>query len=381
MLADSLSLLSSLRKEDLSDKRVLVRLDLDLPVKDGAILDDFRLVKALPTIEFLKKNEAKIILVGHIGRDPEATLTPVSDALQKYFKHTFVHEVVGESVRLAECALGHGEVLLLENVRTEAGEKKNDPALAEALAHYVDLYVNESFATAHRAHASVVGVTEYVKSVAGLQFEREVTELGKALTPESPSLFILGGAKFDTKLPVLRTCLELYDRIAVGGALANDFIKAMGHPVGRSLVSEEVSGIEDLLSNEKLLLPVDVAVKRDDGSRAFKAIDEVEEDENILDIGPESVRQLAGVVKEARFIVWNGPLGYYEGGWAQATETIAELVAARDNISIVGGGDTIAAIAKLNLEESFTHLSTGGGSMLEFLALKGNLPGVAALMK
>lgn len=373
--------LSALSKEELAGKRVLVRVDLDLPVKDGKLLDAFRIKKALPTIEFLRQQQAKVVLIGHTGRDPEATLAQISDALQDLLPHRFVHETVGESVRVASCELAEGAVLMLENLRSQAGEKANDPDFAAELAHYADLYVNESFATSHRAHASIVGLPKVLPAYAGFQLEKEVEALGQALSPESPSLFILGGAKFDTKLPVLRATIEHYDQVAIGGALANDFIKAQGHEVGDSLVSDDTMGIDDLVHNEKLIIPTDAVVERADGTRALKKVSEIEVGDKILDIGPDSTRALADSIKQACFVLWNGPLGYYEGGYAAATEAISELIAAHDNVSIIGGGDTIAAIAAEGLIDSFTHLSTGGGAMLEFLADKGELPGIQALLE
>lgn len=364
---------------DLRAKRVIVRGGLNVPVKDGVVVNQFRLQKILPTLKYLHSEGAVTLLIGHIGRDPKETLQPIYEALRSHVPLSFHPDITAPEAKNAIEAAKEGDVLLFENIRQYEGEKTNDPELAKVLASLAELYVDDAFSAAHRAHMSIVGLPALLPSYAGMQFEKEVTSLSKALTPTSPSLFILGGAKFDTKLPILKATIERYDHVFIGGALANDFLRAQGHPIGLSLVSDETEGIDELLTSENLVLPTDVIAVKENGMKAIRSVAEVEDDEKILDIGPNSTRALAELVKPASFVLWNGPLGLYEAGFGASTEAIAEMVAAHDNTSIVGGGDTIAAIAAKGLEEQFTFLSTGGGAMLDFLA-DGTLPGVDALL-
>ncbi len=362
---------------DIFDKRVLLRLDLNVPVKDGKVVDDFRIRQALPTLEFLKEKGAKIIMVSHIDEEVQ-TLKPVYEYLQTLFPiKAFVENYADGDV--PEISSMHSrEAVLLENLRQYDGEKKNDDAFARRLASFADLYINEAFSVSHRSHASLVGVPQYLPSYAGFLFDDEVKKLSEAFTPLRPALFILGGAKFETKLPLVQKFLKFYDFVFVGGALANDIYKARGLEVGASRVSEGNLLSPDLISKENLYVPVDVVVTKADGSTAVKKPDEVLKGEKILDAGPETVEQLKGYIRSSKFVLWNGPLGGYEMGFKKPTEDLAAYIAQNSIRSIIGGGDTLAAVASQNLLEKFDFVSTAGGAMLDFLA-NDTLPGVEAL--
>ncbi len=363
---------------DIRGKRVLVRSELNAPIENGVVTDSYRIEQAVPTLRELADRDAKVIVIAHIGRDPSETLAPVADVLRQLIPTVeFVPGLVGEEVSRAVEMLPEGGILLLENVRSEEGETKNDPAFADALALLADYYVDDAFGATHRAHASIVGVPARLPAFAGRLLERELVEMDKGLQPESPSLFILGGAKFETKEPLLEAALPRYDRVFIGGALANDFLKAEGFVVGKSLVSEGAEKAAELIASGKVLLPVDVVVESPDGV-VTKRADHVGPEDTIVDIGPESVTELGVHIAHARTILWNGPLGLFEKGYSKSTESVAQLVADAPGHSIVGGGDTVAAIRELDLADKFNFLSTGGGAMLDYL-VDGSLPGVEAL--
>lgn len=378
---------------------ILVRAALNVPVENGEVVNDYRLRRALPTIEYLRDRGARIVLISHIGEAGTETLGAVARALQKLIPSvSFFPEVVGERVRAAIRELRPGEILVLENLRRHAGEKGNDAAFARELAVLADIFVQDSFDTAHRVHASIVGVPKLLPSYAGLLFEEEVRELSEALAPQRPSLAVIGGAKFSTKEEVLVKLLSLYDHVFVGGALGSDFLKVAGQEVGKSLVlNANEAEIRGLLENPKLLLPVDsLVVPAGDASRKGARTDirrhtfrvssasriapvgEVQPDEVILDHGPGTNALLAEYASKAKSILWNGPLGKYEDDYVAATDAFARAVAASKAHSVVGGGDTIASIEKLGLLPKFSFVSTGGGAMLTFLA-HGTLPGIEAL--
>ncbi len=369
---------------------VLVRAALNVPIgKDGKVANPFRLKHAVPTINYLQERHARVILISHIdppsGQKPQGTetLAPVHEAMKALIPGIqFCPVSVGPEARAAIRTLGPGQVLMLENLRRNAGEVANDIAFARQLAELADVFVEDSFDVCHREHASVVSVPKLLPAYAGLLVEAEVRELTKALTPAHPSLAIIGGAKFSTKEPVLTKLLESYDHVFVGGALANDFMKAGSHPVGASLVSgADESKIKTLLNNKKLLLPHDYIVAPQGGTRdagRIAGLEEVKDDEAILDDGPKTIEALAPLVHNAKTILWNGPLGNYENGFTDSTESLVRAIADVSAYSVVGGGDTVAAIEKLNLHEKFSFISTGGGAMLEFIS-KGTLPGIAVL--
>lgn len=365
--------------QDLHGARVLVRAGLNVPVENGVVRNAFRIRKAAETINLLREKGARVIIVAHIGRDPKETLLPVAEAMKEHVSGlTFCDAVVGEKVAQCIEALNEGDAVLLENLRREAGEKKNDPAFASVLASYADIYVNDAFAVAHRAHASTVGVAALAPHFAGLLFAREVEALSRSLEPEYPSLLLLGGAKFATKEALLKIAVTRYNKVFVGGALANDFFKMQGYEVGASLVSDNIDAVADIFASGSILLPVDVLVTGPSGT-AVKRVGEVAADETIVDCGPETVTMLGGKLNESKFVLWNGPLGNYEKGFSEHTEEVARLIADTSIHSIVGGGDTVASIEGLGLTDKFSFLSTGGGAMLDFI-VDGKLPAIDALM-
>lgn len=364
---------------DLRGKYVFLRASLNVPVKDGKVQNEFRITQGLATLEYLQSAGARTIVCSHLGKDGEASLAPVYETLQKYMSLSFSSEVTGPTTTAMRNALQDGEVLLLENVRKDAREVANDSGFAQELASLADIFVNDDFAASHRSHASLHAICSYLPSYVGLNFSHEYEELSKALTPHSPSLFILGGAKFETKMPLVEKFLMLYDHVFIAGALANDFFKAQGCEVGVSLVSAMSLEGSPLLSHPKILLPVDVTVTKGDDKRVC-AIDDVQDDESILDAGPKTIEMLSEYIAAAKTILWNGPLGNYEGGYQEQTIACAKLIAQADAYTVVGGGDTVASIEALGLNERFGFLSTAGGAMLTYLEL-GSLPALDALLQ
>ena len=363
--------------KDLKGKRVLVRTDFNVPVAGPRVLDKTRILVALPTLEYLRKKGAKVIIMSHIGRDPEESLKPVYSVLKKYLPVKLMSEVLGEKVDAAIAAMKNGDVIMLENLRSNEGEKNNDPKFARALADLADIYVNEAFPVSHRADASLVGVPKYLPSYAGLQLEKEVAHLMKAHNPKHPFLFILGGAKAETKLPLLKRYLKEADYVFVGGVLANDILKARGFEVGKSLVEGTLPPLGSLLKSHKLLLPDTVVVVRK-GKKVTIPLTEMTKEDDIFDVGLPSIDALAQVVKKAKLILWNGPMGYYEGGYVKGTEEVLQLLADARGETIIGGGDTSVLVERKKMADKFTFVSTGGGATLDFLA-KGTLPGIKAL--
>jgi phosphoglycerate kinase len=367
---------------------VLVRTSLNVPIDAGKVINDYRLRRALPTIRFLSERGARVILISHIGEAGTETLAPVAEALGKLISPvTFCPASIGPVAREAIRALSPGQILMLENLRRNRGEVMNDPSFSAQVAELGDVFVQDSFDTCHRSHASIVGVPKLLPSYAGLQLEEEVRELSAALTPKEPSLAIIGGAKFSTKEAVLTTLLSRYTNVFVGGALANDFLQAAGHQVGKSLVGGDDGGaIRALINNPKLVLPVDsrvvpasaVGTPNVLAQARVAGADQVKEDEVILDHGPGTELLLSHLVQKSKTVLWNGPLGKYEDGFVGSTDVIAQAVADSGVHSVLGGGDTVAAIEVLGLLPKFSFVSTGGGAMLDFLA-EGTLPGITAL--
>ncbi len=365
---------------------ILVRTSLNVPVKNDAVVNGYRLERALPTIRYLTERGARVILASHIGEEGTETLAPVARAFAKLISNvSFCPTSVGAEARAAVRALSPGHILILENLRRNAGEKKNDPLFARELAELADVFVQDSFDTCHRAHASIIGIPKLLPSYAGLLLEEEVRELSRALTPKHPSLAVIGGAKFRTKEAVLLTLLQRYDHVFVGGALANDFLKASGQEVGKSLISgTDPKLIKRLLANPKLVLPIDSVVVpthlvgKPRGETRTASFGEVRPAEAIQDQGPSTSALLTDLAHRAKTILWNGPLGKYEDGFVEATDAFARAVATSKAHSVVGGGDTVASIASLELLAHFSFVSTGGGAMLDYLAT-GTLPGIDAL--
>lgn len=363
---------------------ILVRAALNEPTKHGVVANEYRLRRALPTLRFLTERGARVIVISHIGEKGIETLAPVAQELGKLISGvSFCPETIGAGVRSAVRNLSAGNVLVLENLRRNRGEMLNDASFAHELAALADVFVEDSFDTCHRKHASIVSVPKLLPSYAGILLEEEIEVLSRARTPDHPALAVIGGAKFNTKEPVLTALLATYDHVFVGGALASDVLKAAGHEVGKSLVSSDANTrIAKLLSSPKLVVPVDVVVVPGTATTRDQArvtsVEQIGVDEVILDIGPATCALLANRVRKAKTILWNGPLGNYENGFVDATDKLARAIASADVHSVVGGGDTVAAIEKLGLFSRFSFVSTGGGAMLDFLAY-GTLPGIEAL--
>lgn len=361
------------------DVPILVRSGLDVPIVHGEVRSTYRLRRALMTIRFLQKKGARIIMCGHIGRDPLLTLRPVYDFLREKIHNIYFSDVVcGPSVHTRVHNLQPGEVLLLENLRRNPGEVQGDSAFAKELASLADFFVQDAFDSSHRPHASIVGIPEYLSSYAGLLFEEEVSQLTQSLRPASPSLSILGGAKFATKEPLIAKLQHIYDTVFIGGALGNDLLEARGYEVGKSLVSGKSAQLFSSLENEqKLVGPVDVVVSSR-GGKKVAALTDVTPDDTIYDAGPETVRMVQEYMRRAKTILWNGPLGNYERGYDAATQQL--LLFAKDLSArvVLGGGDTVFSIEQLGLEKYFTFISTGGGAMLKFLTDE-TLPGIEAI--
>ena len=383
----------TVRDVDVRGKKVLVRVDFNVPLKDGQVADDTRIRAAMPTITYLLDNGAAVILISHLGRPkgerkPELSLRPVAAYLETLLERpvAFAEDCIGPAAESAAAALQPGEVLLLENTRFHPEEKKNDPQMARQLAALADLYVNDAFGSAHRAHASTEGVAHYLPAVAGFLMEKEIRYLGQAIAnPEKPFVAILGGAKIGDKIGVIRNLLGKADQILIGGGMANTFFKAQGYPVGDSLVEDDaLETARSLLADAgpKLRLPVDVVIADafdNEAERRVMAVAPIPEGWRILDIGPETVANYSKVIAGAKTVVWNGPMGVFEmPNFAKGTFGIAEAVAASDAVSIVGGGDSVAAVRQSGLADKITHISTGGGASLEMLEGK-VLPGLAAL--
>ncbi|HEB63953.1 MAG TPA: phosphoglycerate kinase [Chloroflexi bacterium] len=383
----------TVRDVDVRGKKVLVRVDFNVPLKDGQVADDTRIRAALPTITYLLDNGAAVILISHLGRPkgerkPELSLRPVAAYLETLLERpvAFAEDCIGPAAESAAAALQPGEVLLLENTRFHPEEKKNDPQMARQLAALADLYVNDAFGSAHRAHASTEGVAHYLPAVAGFLMEKEIRYLGQAIAnPEKPFVAILGGAKIGDKIGVIRNLLGKADQILIGGGMANTFFKAQGYPVGDSLVEDDALETARALladAGPKLRLPVDVVIADafdNEAERRVMTVAPIPEGWRILDIGPETVANYSKVIAGAKTVVWNGPMGVFEmPNFAKGTFGIAEAVAASDAVSIVGGGDSVAAVRQSGLADKITHISTGGGASLEMLEGK-VLPGLAAL--
>lgn len=362
---------------DLRGTYVLVRASLNVPIKNGVVVNAFRIEHSLSTIDFLRAQGARIILCSHLGKDGEASLQPVFEALQEHFPLRFSSEVIGEETTALRNSLQDGDVLLLQNLRKDPREKEDDVSFARELAALADVFVNDDFAASHRAHASLHAICSFLPSYIGVQFIRECEELARMRQPQSPSLCILGGAKFQTKLPLALQSRDNYDELFIGGALAHDIWRAKGFEVGRSLVSDIDLSDSPLVHAGNVFLPPDVVVEKD-GHTRITTPDAVQKEEMIVDAGPATVAFLAARAQQAHTILWNGPLGNYEIGYASATENVARAVAEADGFSVVGGGDTIASIQALHLQDKFGFLSTAGGAMLTFLET-GTLPGIDAI--
>ena len=390
----------SIEDINVSGKRVLCRCDFNVPTKNGKITSDKRIVAAMPTIKYLVDHNAKVILCSHMGKPkgevkPELSLQVVADRISELLGKPVVmaKDVVGEDAKTKAAALKDGDVMLLENTRFEKGETKNDPELSKALASMADLFVNDAFGTAHRAHSSTAGVADYLPAVCGYLVQKEVSIMGKALAdPERPFVAILGGAKVSDKLNVINNLLEKVDTLIIGGGMAFTFLAAKGYDIGSSLVdSEKIDYCKEMMAKAeskgvKLLLPVDAVVADSfpnpiDAESAVETVaaDAIPSDKMGLDIGEKSQALFADAVKSAKTVVWNGPMGVFENPTlAKGTIAVAQALADSSAVTIVGGGDSAAACEQLGFADKITHISTGGGASLEFLEGL-ELPGIACL--
>ena len=380
-------------------KKVLVRVDFNVPLKDGVITDDNRIVQALPTIKYLVDHNAKVILFSHLGKvkseedKAKLSLRPVAERLSELLEKpvTFVPETRGEKLEAAINALNEGDVLLFENTRFEdldgKKESKNDPELGKYWASLGDLFVNDAFGTAHRAHASNVGIASQLESAAGFLMEKEIKFIGGAVdNPERPFVAILGGAKVSVKIGVINSLLDKADKVLIGGGMAYTFFKAMGREVGLSLLElDRVELAKEIMekAGDKLVLPIDNVVAKEfsnDAVATIVASDAIPADQEGLDIGPKTVELFASYLKDAKTVVWNGPMGVFElPNFAKGTIGVCEAIANLEGATtIIGGGDSAAAAISLGYADKFTHISTGGGASLEYLEGK-ELPGVAAI--
>jgi len=382
---------------DVRGKRVLVRVDFNVPMdENGNITDDRRIRAALPTIQYLIKNNAKVILMSHLGRpkgefDPKYSLAPVAKRLSELLGQEVImaKDVIGESAKNAVASMKEGQVVLLENVRFHKEETKNDPEFAKALAQLGDIYVNDAFGSAHRAHASTEGVAHYLPAVAGYLIQKELEVMGKALeNPERPFVAILGGAKVSDKIGVIENLINKVDVLLIGGGMAYTFLKAKGYEVGNSLLEEDKVELAKQLMEKakekgvKLLLPVDNVVAQEfkaDAPHKVVDSDEIEAGWMGMDIGPKTREMFGEEIKKAKTVVWNGPMGVFEmPAFAEGTKAVAKYVSECGGTTIIGGGDSAAAVEQLGFADKMTHISTGGGASLEFLEGK-VLPGIAAL--
>ncbi|GIO10269.1 phosphoglycerate kinase [Brevibacillus reuszeri] len=386
----------SIRDVELAGKRVFCRVDFNVPMQDGVITDDTRIRAAVPTIRFLMEAGAKVILASHFGRPKgqvveEMRLTPVASHLSTLLDKQVrkLDDSKGAEVEAVVERMENGDVILLENVRFHAGEEKNDPELAKSFAALADLFVNDAFGAAHRAHASTAGIAQYIPAVAGLLMEKEIRFMGGALTrPERPFTAIVGGAKVKDKIAVIENLLTKVDHLIIGGGMANTFLKAQGFGIGASLCEDDKLDLARSLMEQakergvQLLMPVDVVVAdrfAADAEKKTVAIDAIPDGWMALDIGPKSVEEFQRVIIASKTVVWNGPMGVFEmDAFAQGTIGVAKAMAECAGTTIIGGGDSVAAVEKAGVAEQMTHISTGGGASLEFMEGK-ELPGLAVL--
>lgn len=382
---------------DIENKRVLLRCDFNVPLDEkGNITDNTRIVKSLDTINYIISRNAKLVIMSHLGRpngeyDEKYSLKPVKEELERLLNHEVVlaKDVIGEDAKTKVNNMKYGDIVLLENVRFEKGEKENSDEMSKVLSNFGEIYVNDAFGTAHRAHSSTAGVAKYLPAYAGFLMKEEIEYLKTVINdPERPFLAILGGAKVSDKLAVIYSLLDKVDEILIGGGMVFTLFKAMGYNIGKSLVEEDrIEDAKNIIKkaeekNIKLVLPVDVVVTDSIESNTYKTvnIDQIPDDLMGVDIGEKTIENMGKEISKAMTIIWNGPLGVFEYvNFANGTKKIAEKIADTDCVSIVGGGDSAAAVKQMGLEKEFSHISTGGGATLELLEGK-KLPGVESLL-
>lgn len=361
--------------KNLSGKTVLLRVDFNVPFSKNKVLDQFRIQAVLPTIAYLLKQGATIVIISHAGDDGVQSLAPITKILNKTFPTVFVNDFRDAPNMFSKKI----KVVLCENIRREKGEKKNTVILSKALASIADIYVNDAFPVSHRVHASIVGIPKFLPSYAGLQMEKEISRLSQVLQQaQQPFIFLLGGAKFDTKMPLIQKFLSVADYVFVGGALANNFFQSCGYEIGKSLVDPGYN-LVSLCNNKKLLLPIDVVVWNGKKTRIC-AYNQVHTNETIVDIGIATAHELEKIVKSAKTVLWNGPFGKYENLYGKnGTQYVLKALSKNKKcFSVIGGGDIVAVVHEMKLQNKFSFVSTGGGATLEFLT-KETLPGIDAL--
>ena len=386
----------TVRDIDVKGKKVLVRCDFNVPLNGSEITNDKRIVAALPTIRYLLENDAKVILCSHLGRPkgewkPEFSLAPVAKRLSELLGQDvkMCKDVIGDSAKEITSSLENGETALLENLRFHKEETDNDPEFSKKLADLAEIYVNDAFGTAHRAHASTAGVTAYLPSVCGFLIEKEISIMGKALAdPQKPFAAIIGGAKVSDKIGVITNLLDKVDTLLIGGGMAYTFLKAQGYEIGNSLLEEDkIDTAKEIMDKAKekgvnLLLPMDhvCADKFEETAKPTEVNDcNIPKGLMGMDIGSKTIEKYKDALKEAKTVIWNGPMGVFEfKDFAKGTLEVAKAIAESDAVSIIGGGDSVSAVTKLGLADKMTHISTGGGASLEFLEGK-DLPGICAL--
>lgn len=362
---------------DLKGKYVIVRSSCNVPVKDGMVQNVYRLRRAVPTLQYLREQGARVIVIAHIGREQTDTLRPVFTAFESLLAMKWAGTIMSEEFIGVRSNMQDGDIVLVENLRQDKREEENDFEFARQMAMQADIYVNDAFDNIHRDHASMLTLPKILPAYAGLTLIDEVTHLKQVMNPVSPSLFILGGAKFETKMPLIEKYLEHYDSVFVSGALLNDMLKAEGFEVGKSLVSDISLVGAPFLANPKLVKAVDVVVVSERGTRTV-LVSEIAPDEKVIDMGPKTIEAITPLIASAKTILWNGPLGLYESGVAGSTHAVAKLIADSEAFSVLGGGDTVAAVEDLGLNDKFGFVSIGGGAMLTLLE-HGTTPVLEAL--
>ncbi len=364
--------------KNLKGKRVLLRLGLNATIENGKVTGGYRIKQVIPTIKYLKDKRAKVIVLGHVGRDGKASLKPVADYINRRTKIGFIPNLYNKNLVTILENMKEGTAIMLDNLRSDIGEEKNSVTFAKYLARLGDIYVNDAFSVSHRKHASIVLLPKLLPSYIGFQFEREIKHLSIVLKPPRPFLFILGGAKPATKIPLMKKFLKEADSVFVGGALANNFFKEMGYETGKSLIEKGYFKLGPLLKNKKLILPIDVVLENKQNKT--KEPQCLSKNEIIADAGQETIKELESLVKKSKFVLWNGPLGNYEKGFDKGTKDLLKILAKSKTKTIIGGGDTLTVAFNLKLHNRFTFVSTGGGAMLDFLA-DGKLSGIEAIKK
>ena len=367
--------------KNIKGKHILVRVGFNVPIKFHQVVDDFRITRVLPTIEYLKKKGAKVILLSHIGRDGKESLRAIANHFNRKLniKVGFIPDIENPAAKNIVSNMSDGSVVLFQNLRRYSGETENNSAFAKKLASFGDIYVNDAFSVSHRQHASIVGIPKYLPSYAGILLQEEIKHLSMARQPKHPFLFILGGAKIATKIPLLKKFLKVADRVFVGGVLANNLFRAKGLCVGKSRIDTQTNDLKSLILHKNLILPQDVLVTNQKNGDA-RLLEDINTQDIIIDVGPRTRKNFENLVAKHKFILLNGPLGNYENGYDKGTKKLLSVLSKSKAEVIVGGGDTVALVSKMRLEKDFLFVSTGGGAMLDYL-VDGKLPGIDALLK